>query len=130
MRGTTRGRWRACVDGTPSDGGWTEHTVDSSFNGARSVYVEDVDGDGDLDILGAAEADHDITWWENDGSPQDDTGGDGNSWTQHTIDGNFIVASFVAAADMDGDGDMDVLGIAGTADIVKWWENDGSGEAA
>ena len=45
------------------------------LDGARSVYAADVDGDGDLDVLGAAgdfgidgSANGSITWWENNGN--------------------------------------------------------------
>jgi len=44
---------------------FTEHTIDSSLSGARSVYAADVDGDGDIDVIGAAFLDDEITWWEN-----------------------------------------------------------------
>ncbi|MCB0214842.1 MAG: VCBS repeat-containing protein, partial [Anaerolineae bacterium] len=77
----------------------------------------DVDGDGDLDILGAADVADDITWWENDGS---------QNFTEHTIDGGFDGANDIAAADVDGDGDMDVLGTGEYIDGITWWENDGS----
>ncbi|NLP04707.1 hypothetical protein GX411_01985, partial [Candidatus Fermentibacteria bacterium] len=33
-------------------------------NGAWSVYSSDVDGDGDMDVLGAAYNADDITWWD------------------------------------------------------------------
>ena len=36
---------------------WTEHTIDGSFDATRSVYAVDVDGDGDMDVLGAASVD-------------------------------------------------------------------------
>lgn len=29
-----------------------EHTIDGTFNGATSVYAIDLDGDGDVDVLG------------------------------------------------------------------------------
>ncbi len=45
---------------------WTMHTVDDDFDGASFVYAEDVDGDGDMDILVAAYGADEITWWEND----------------------------------------------------------------
>ena len=41
-----------------------------------------MDGDGDLDVLGAAGFADDIAWWEN-------TAGDGTAWTRHTVDGDF-----------------------------------------
>ncbi len=102
----------AAGDGTV----WTEHTVDGSFDGARSVYAADVDGDGDLDILGAAQIADDITWWEN-------TAGDGTVWFEHTVNGGFDGARSVYAADVDDDGDMDILGAAWLADEITWWEN-------
>jgi FG-GAP-like repeat/Secretion system C-terminal sorting domain len=95
---------------------WTEHIVDGSFNGTMCVYAEDIDGDGDIDVLGAAQHDNDITWWEN-------VNGDGLTWTEHTVDGNFNYATWAYAEDMDGDGDMDVLGAAYFGDDIAWWEN-------
>ena len=99
----------------------TEHNIDATFGGASSVFAADVDGDGDTDVLGAALEDDDITWWEN-------TDGSGTTWIEHTVDANFGGAFSVFAADVDGDGDTDVLGAAlGDADIT-WWENtDGAG---
>ncbi len=101
--------------------GILEHTIDGYFYGAVSVYSEDIDGDGDMDVLGAAASADDITWWENiDGS--------GTLWTEHTIDGDFDGARSVYSEDMDGDGDMDVLGAAWGANDITWWENiDGLG---
>ncbi len=100
---------------------WTEHTVDGNFDGANHIYSEDIDGDGDMDILGSAAWDDDITWWENNN-------GLGTSWTEHTIDTNFDFAQSVYSEDMDGDGDMDVLGAAYDDCTITWWENiDGSG---
>jgi hypothetical protein len=107
-------------DGTPNNSSWTEYLVDGSFNGARSVYATDMDGDGDVDILGAAADADDIAWWINDGDPKQ------NSWTKYKIDNNFDGAYSVYATDMDGDGDIDVLGAAQVGDDISWWENDGT----
>ena len=96
------------------------HTVAEDFNGVDWIYSEDIDGDGDMDILGAAINADDITWWEN-------TDGSGTLWTEHTIDGDYNGARCVYSEDIDGDGDMDVLG-APWEDDLNWWENvDGSG---
>jgi len=37
--------------------------------GAVSVYAADMDGDGDMDVLGAAIDADDIIWWESDCIP-------------------------------------------------------------
>ncbi|MCK4593379.1 VCBS repeat-containing protein, partial [bacterium] len=104
--------WWENLDGSGTS--WTEHTVDGDFDGAHSVYAADVDGDNDMDVLGAALDVNDITWWENlDGS--------GTTWTEHTVDGNFDGAVSVYAADVDGDDDIDVLGTACFADDITWW---------
>ncbi|MEM1180733.1 MAG: cadherin-like domain-containing protein, partial [Acidobacteriota bacterium] len=95
---------------------WTERSVDNNFSGARSVFAADLDGDGDLDVLGAGEFADDIAWWEN-------TAGNGSSWSKRTIEGSFDRPFAVRAADLDGDGDLDVLGAARNADDITWWEN-------
>ncbi len=111
--------WWENTDGTGTS--WTKYTIDGNFDGARDVYSADIDGDGDVDVLGAAYTADDITWWEN-------TNGLGTSWTEHTIDGSFASAASVHADDIDNDGDMDVLGAAIGADDITWWENtNGSG---
>jgi hypothetical protein len=43
-----------------------DHTIDGSYDGAYAVYATDADGDGDVDVLGAALSADEITWWEND----------------------------------------------------------------
>ncbi len=112
-------RWFENVDGSGIN--WDDHDVASDFNGARSVFAGDIDGDGDTDILGAASLAWEITWWEN-------YGGTGDSWIEHVINSNFNWAFAVYAADMDEDGDTDVLGAAYFGDDITWWENtDGSG---
>ncbi|MBS1260992.1 MAG: Thermophilic serine proteinase [Calditrichaeota bacterium] len=113
--------WWENLDGAGTN--WSELTVDGAFDGARSVYAADVDGDGDTDVLGAAAYAYEITWWEN-------LDGIGESWSEHTVDGAFDGARSVYAADVDGDGDTDVLGAAREADEITWWENlDGIGES-
>ena len=83
--------------------------------GCSCVHCDDVDDDGDMDVLAASENDDTARWWENDGN---------ENFTEHIITSNFDGASHVHTADMDMDGDIDVLCVANNADEISWFEND------
>ena len=95
---------------------FTSHMVDSDLGGLDAVYSADMDGDGDEDLVGAAFLANEIVWWENleVGS---------GSFYKRTIDGDFYLPDRIHAADLDGDGDMDVLGGSYQGSEVAWWEN-------
>jgi hypothetical protein len=104
-------------ENTAGDGSaWTKRTVNGFFSFPESVHAVDVDGDRDIDVLGAASNDNDVNWWEN-------TAGDGGGWTEHRVEGSFYGAREVFATDVDGDGDIDVLGAAYDANEISWWES-------
>ena len=75
-----------------------------------------MDGDSDIDILGASQGDNEIAWWENDGS---------QNFTKHSIDSNFKQAQSVYAVDVEPDGDVDIVAAAKKDNEIAWWENDG-----
>jgi hypothetical protein len=103
---------------------WVPHSFVAAAHGYNSVATDDVDGDGDSDVLAAAVYDSDMIWIEN-------LDGQGSSWLEVTIDSDFDSALLVYSADIDGDGDEDVLGGGGSGSGgagISWWENmDGSG---
>ncbi|MBI4773846.1 MAG: DUF11 domain-containing protein [Deltaproteobacteria bacterium] len=71
--------------------------------GPTSVFVVDIDSDGDPDVLGAGWLKDDIWWYEN-------VDGKGGSWSGHLLfDGGSQGASTVLAADLDGEGSLDAL---------------------
>ncbi len=102
---------------------WYENDGDQTFaahtiSSDGPVYAADVDGDGDMDVLSASNADHTIAWYENDGDA---------NFTAQTI-ATYDVPGWMAslcAADVDGDGDMDVLSADAECGIA-WYENDGN----
>ncbi|EGB11799.1 hypothetical protein AURANDRAFT_61005 [Aureococcus anophagefferens] len=101
--------------------GFTEHTIASSKAGSKCAFAIDVDGDGDVDVIGATRVPSGTgaaTWYENDGS---------EGFTEHDIDSGYnLNPTPVFATDVDGDGDVDVLGGSEGSDQVKWYENDGA----
>jgi hypothetical protein len=85
--------------------------------GIRALAGSDLDGDGDIDIVsGAIGNTNDLLWHENDGA---------GSFTSHTIAAGIGWASGVAVADVDLDGDIDILTAATQTDTIAWYENDG-----
>jgi hypothetical protein len=98
---------------------FTERTIKGQFNGAYSVHA--ADGDRDVEALGAAQEDSDITWWENDGQ---------GDFTEHAVGDSLDGARSVYVADLDADDDMDLLGSAGDLDSIAQWVNDGSQDSA
>ncbi len=88
---------------------------------AVKVFAADIDGDGDMDVLSASEADDKIAWYENQGN------GDFDVFNQNIISENINFAVDVAAADFDGDGDMEVIAASRSSDKIVWFINDGAG---
>ena len=109
----------AWYENTNGDGtAWTVRTISSGADGAYAVFAADVDGDGDIDALSASNFDDKIAWYEN-------TNGDGTAWTVRTITTGADGAFSVFAADVDGDGDLDVLSASYIDDRIAWYENRG-----
>jgi hypothetical protein len=108
-------------DGTGGFTMTTSSTITTTADGARSVYAADLDGDGDMDVLSASEVDDKIAWYENDGV------GGFTLPTSSTITTTADGAKSVYAADLDGDGDMDVLSASTIDNKIAWYKNDGAG---
>jgi len=138
--GATNARFRVSVDGDLGIGGFEyngeveDHqltigdvsqgsldfstlVIGTSQPHASDVFAADVDGDGDMDVLSAAENNDTVAWYENDGS---------QNFTTHTITTSANGANGVFAVDLDGDGDMDVLSSSENDNRIAWYENDGS----
>ncbi|MCI0496316.1 FG-GAP-like repeat-containing protein, partial [candidate division KSB1 bacterium] len=100
---------------------FTEHIIRENFAGVRSVRADDVNGDGEIDIIAAAWIANTVTWWENDGN---------ENFTEHTIDTSFAGAHTVAVKDVNQDGAMDILcsgfDYYGGHGEIAWWKNDGN----
>lgn len=84
-----------------------------------ALSAADIDGDGDIDVLGASSLSDDLAWYENNGS---------GIFTTRIVNSNGPITGSVVAADLDGDGDVDILeGATGFSTTrIAWYENNGA----
>jgi len=127
VSGATEGdtiAWYANTNGRGTFG--PRHVITAEVDEPRSIFTIDLDGDGDVDVLSASSGDGKIAWYEN-------VDGAGSFGPQQVIANNVDTAWSVHSADLDGDGDHDVL-VAGAGHdptpkaVIAWYENtDGRG---
>lgn len=101
-----------------------EHIVSDNTilpEGVTYIELADLDGDGDLDMVTASEDDNKIAWFEN-------TDGLGSFGKQNVISLKIEDIQYVRTADLDGDGDMDVIGVSQYANEIIGYFNNGNGE--
>lgn len=80
----------------------------------RSVYLEDIDIDNDMDILAALLNENKIVCYEHLSN---------NLFSPFDISTNAWCAMAVNAGDMDNDGDVDVLLASACDNKIAWYEN-------
>lgn len=86
---------------TPTN--WVQYTIGTADSDFKALVV-DLNKDGQNDVLfSSSENTADVNWW----TPT--TGDPTGSWTKHTILPNVERAHTLQAADMDLDGDVDVV---------------------
>ncbi len=111
--------WYENLDGAGTFG--PQLVVTTAANGARSVVASDLDGDGDLDLASASISDHKIAWYEN-------LDGAGLFAAERVVSTFALSAQWVESADLDEDGDQDLVSASGLDDKIAWYENlDGHG---
>jgi hypothetical protein len=111
--------WYENTDGQGTFG--DQQVISIKADGARAVYSADIDGDGDQDVLSASASDNEIAWYEN-------TNGQGTFGDQRIISSKAEGVRSVHTADIDKDGDVDVLSASFSDGKIAWYENsDGKG---
>lgn len=95
-------------------------TIGSGSVAGTSVDAADVDGDGDIDVLGASAGDSSLTWFESQPATPNVV------FVRHTIATDVAGISRASLVDLDRDGDLDVLAVAAGDGTIAWFENDGA----
>ncbi|WP_435264044.1 T9SS type A sorting domain-containing protein [Tenacibaculum sp. nBUS_03] len=112
--------WFENTDGMGSFG--TEEVVSTNAIGAKLIFASDIDDDGDNDIISASIYDDKIVWYKN-------INGLGEFEEQNRITQSVFKPESVFVADLDGDGDNDIISASWADDKIAWYENiNGLGE--
>ena len=118
-----------------ADISWTRHVIDNQSDCPAHGNPVDMDGDGDMDVVMALgflyrpgskdktdsqrPEDNQIVWYENKHPRQD-------QWKKHVVQEKFHDAFEATAADLDADGDIDIVGTSWrNPGRVAWFENTG-----
>jgi hypothetical protein len=109
----------------PLASGWP---IEMSQQTVSGVVADDLDGDGDLEVVTGADA---IYAWHHDGREVRD--GDENPLTSGVFttdgqNGDFGFHATPAIADLTGDGDLEIVGLAWREAQVYVWNANGARE--
>lgn len=110
--------WRLSWFGTadPKKGPWTEHVIDAAVDYVHSLQAADMDQDGNLDVFFAEMAqskEKRVGFFRNNGHAL--------RWTLQVVD--TIGTHNARVRDIDGDGDIDIVGANWQGPPVLLWEN-------
>ncbi|MEE2777626.1 MAG: FG-GAP-like repeat-containing protein [Acidobacteriota bacterium] len=105
--------YRSTASGTD----WERSVLDDSLVFSHALAVADLDADGSDEIVAGFRGEGTSLY------AYDATDAEGARWERHTIDDGGIAAQRCEAADMDGDGDLDLVASGGSTANVKWYEN-------
>jgi len=84
---------------------------------AQGVTVADIDNDGDLDVISASSGDNTIAWYRN-------LGEHGRFCeVKNIVDTSAVGARTVVAADLDGDGHIDLASASKDDNTIAWYPN-------
>ncbi|MGH7196419.1 MAG: fibronectin type III domain-containing protein [Candidatus Saccharimonadales bacterium] len=102
-----------------STGGWVPHTIATGLGSIESMDIGDFTRDGKIDIVTGEHRGGNLATvvWANVGG--------GASWNSYTVDTGKESHNGARSADLDGDGDLEIVSIGyDTYQTVRLWRND------
>jgi hypothetical protein len=112
----------------PAKEPWDRHVVDQQLRWGHGVWCADLDGDGDDELIIGVRDD------PKPGDPFQERRGvriykalddKGATWARHIIDNGGVAVEDMAAADLDGDGRMDIVSVGRQTGNVRIYWNEG-----
>jgi hypothetical protein len=111
--------WYKNLDGLGNFG--VKQVITQNLDQTRYVSANDIDGDGDMDVLATAPFADLVVWFEN-------VDGLGNFGNQQIISSTIINPYKSIAVDVDSDEDLDIITAFPQSNKIAWFENtDGLG---
>ena len=97
--------------------GFVEWRIDDDILFPADLELDDIDGDGNVDVVVTAGVDNELVWYKKDGL----------NWEKIIIDGNVNRPLGCVVADIDADGDSDIVLCVSGDNTISLYINDGSG---
>ncbi|MEI6088872.1 MAG: FG-GAP-like repeat-containing protein [bacterium] len=92
---------------------FTRHLISDQVDGARTVVAANLDNQGKPEVVCASWWGYDVKWFSNDGA----------SFSSAVVKNNLMRAGALQVADMDLDGDLDVVTASASENKIAWYEN-------
>jgi len=106
-----------CAATPPASVEFVRNPIVTQWTDGVALSAADVNNDGRMDVLATSDYLGEVVWWENLGA---------HNFTKHTF--GQQQAFDVSAADVDGDGDLDIVAACRSLNgQIVWWENQGAG---
>ncbi|HBS87716.1 MAG TPA: hypothetical protein DEA97_14225 [Bacteroidales bacterium] len=90
--------------------------VTDGLDGYSSIYIADLDGDGDKDLLTSSRNENKISWYRN-------IDGTGKFGPEIVVDNNISDVRTIFSDDIDNDGDFDIISGSCVSNEIVWYEN-------
>jgi len=96
--------------------GWERHTISTTNRIGVGSDLADIDGDGRVDlVVGQAWDGSDVYWYEQPSDPRE-------PWPEHRITDEYSQYHDVRVADIDDDGEPEVIGVAQSEEVIFYYD--------